>query len=313
MSSKKAYLSAILYSLIIGLSFLFVKVAIPYGSPILILAHRFTVAFVFFTIYIKITNKRISIEAMELVKFIPMALFYPTAFFSFQTFGLTYVSSAESGIIFATVPIFTLVLARLFIKEITSFIQKLSMGISVGGVAFIFIMKGAQFEISNMFGILLLFISVISLSSYNVAARQKLKDRSFMEISYILTAFGFIIFNFIYFFSNIGNINFYEYLVPFKSISYTFSILYLGLFASGLSLIFSTYSLSVLSASKMSVFSNFATLISILAGIIILKEQLYYYHFIGAFFIIIGILGANIENLISNIRPISFRSSDKTN
>jgi len=43
----------------------------------------------------------------------------------------------------------------------------------------------------------------------------------------------------------------------------------------------------------MSVFSNFATLITILAGVIFLKEQFHLYHLVGAIIIIAGVIGTN--------------------
>lgn len=43
----------------------------------------------------------------------------------------------------------------------------------------------------------------------------------------------------------------------------------------------------------MSVFSNFATLITILAGVIFLKEEFHLYHLVGTNVIIIGVVGTN--------------------
>jgi multidrug transporter EmrE-like cation transporter len=43
----------------------------------------------------------------------------------------------------------------------------------------------------------------------------------------------------------------------------------------------------------MSVFSNLATLITVMAGIVFLQEAFHYYHAIGAGMIIAGIIGVN--------------------
>ena len=45
-NTTKAYISALLYSFIIGFSFLFVKLTLTITSPLDTLAHRFTVAFI---------------------------------------------------------------------------------------------------------------------------------------------------------------------------------------------------------------------------------------------------------------------------
>lgn len=53
------------------------------------------------------------------------------------------------------------------------------------------------------------------------------------------------------------------------------------------------YILSKIEASKMSVFANLGTVITIVAGAVILKENIYYYHVIGSVLIVAGVLGTN--------------------
>ena len=43
----------------------------------------------------------------------------------------------------------------------------------------------------------------------------------------------------------------------------------------------------------MSVFANLGTVISIIAGVLILNEDIFYYHIIGSVLIISGVLGTN--------------------
>lgn len=43
----------------------------------------------------------------------------------------------------------------------------------------------------------------------------------------------------------------------------------------------------------MSVFSNLATLITMIAGVIFLNEKLQYYHMLGAILILTGVIGVN--------------------
>jgi len=71
------------------------------------------------------------------------------------------------------------------------------------------------------------------------------------------------------------------------------AILYLGVFSSLGTSFLSNYALSKIEASKMSVFNNLATLITIFAGVMILHETLQYFHIIGAAIIIIGVIGTN--------------------
>lgn len=61
----------------------------------------------------------------------------------------------------------------------------------------------------------------------------------------------------------------------------------------GAAVAYSAYVLTHIKAAKMSVFANFGTLITVLAGIVFLKEKLFYYHFLGSLLIIAGVLGTN--------------------
>ncbi len=56
---KKAHLSALIYSLTVGLSFLITKLIMPYGSSTAILAHRFTIAFLAYGAYSVATKQSV--------------------------------------------------------------------------------------------------------------------------------------------------------------------------------------------------------------------------------------------------------------
>ncbi|GAA3344098.1 hypothetical protein GCM10017717_03820 [Deinococcus persicinus] len=69
MSKKrKAYIAAISYALIIGLSFLFVKVTLTVASPVDTLAHRFTVAFIGIVILLVFTKNKLTIKKTGSIK-----------------------------------------------------------------------------------------------------------------------------------------------------------------------------------------------------------------------------------------------------
>jgi drug/metabolite transporter (DMT)-like permease len=53
------------------------------------------------------------------------------------------------------------------------------------------------------------------------------------------------------------------------------------------------YVLSKMEASRVGVFVNLGTVVTIIAGIVFLKEEFYYYHVIGSILVIGGVLGAN--------------------
>lgn len=292
---NKTYLLAIIYAFIMGLSFLFVKIALSYSDPLNILAHRFTFAFLFIFI-LKICNLiKVDINKRDIIKILPLSLLYPAMFFTFQTFGLVYMSSSEAGIILATVPIFTLIFAILFLKEKTTAFQKFSVFLSVIGVIYIMYNKGISIKSTNFLGIVLITFSAISLASYNVLARVKTREFKTIELTYVMAFVGFVTFNTISIIDNINRDSINLYFSPLKNINFVIAMLYLGILSSVITSLLSNYVLSKLDASKMSVFANLGTVITIIAGVLILKEDLFYYHIIGIVMIILGIIGTNLK------------------
>ncbi|WP_166704933.1 DMT family transporter [Bacillus albus] len=291
--TTKAYLSAMLYSFIIGFSFMFVKLALTVTSPLDTLAHRFTVAFVAASIPIVFGFVKLNISFKNILALLPLAIFYPALFFAFQAFGLVYTSSSEAGIIQAAIPIFTMMLASYFLKEYTNTWQKISVLISVIGVIYIFIMNGIGTHETSFIGVILILLSALSSAFYNVLARKMTKKFKLMDLTYTMTVIGFISFNLIAIASHINKGTITVYFKPYTNGTFLISILYLGLLSSLLTALLLNYSLSYIEAAKISVFSNLSTLITIIAGVIFLHEQISYFHIIGTIMIILGIIGTN--------------------
>ena len=68
----------------------------------------------FIAVSVSTKKYRISIQWHDLIYIVPFSLLYPVLFFAFQVWGLMYTSSSEAGIIQATIPILTMLLAAWF-------------------------------------------------------------------------------------------------------------------------------------------------------------------------------------------------------
>lgn len=224
-----------------------------------------------------------------------MSLFYPLLFFIFQSFALQYISSSEAGILQALVPIFTLLLASVFLKEKTSLLQKFFLILSVAGVVFIFFSKGANFSTETAsLGFLLMLGSVLANAINNILSKAKGGRYRAMDMTAVVIFVGFITFNSLSLTSHYLEGNILAYFAPLGQVSYLLSILYLGVLASIVTGSLSIYAIVRLGASTVSVFGNLGTVLTILAGALILHEPIYSYHVIGAALIISGILGMNL-------------------
>ncbi len=295
---KKGYSAAIFHTIITGLSFLFGKIALESSNPLDILAYRYAVAFLGVIIFFIFKPVKLNYTKENIFKILPLTILYPLLFFSFQTFGLQYTSSSEAGIFLAMVPILTLIMADIFLKEKTTLLQKISILLSVIGVIYITLMKGSNLGFSNIKGIVFLIISTLAYSGYNVLARNLTKEFTSIELSYMMITISFISFNLLSIIRNLlyGTIS--NYFLPLQNLRFTIAIIYLGILSSLISSLLSNYALSKIKASEMSVFANLGTVISILAGVIFLKEKVFYYHIIGSILIIGGVLGTNFLDKI---------------
>lgn len=292
-TSKFIYTAALLYAFITGLSFLFGKIALVVANPLDLLAYRFSASFIAILLLLSFKMIKVNYNSSRIKKILPLAIFYPLMFFAFQTFGLEASSSSEAGILNATIPVFTLILATFFLKEKTTGLQKISIIASVIGVIYITLMKGYSFDASNLKGIILLLISALSFSGYSIIARKLTKDFSSIELSIIMMIIGFISFTAMALITNIINGTLSTFLLPLGSPQFVVSVLYLGVLSTLVTSLLTNFILSKIEASKMSVFTNLSTVISIIAGVLFLREEISYYHIIGSILIVGGVIGTN--------------------
>ncbi|ASJ55235.1 EamA family transporter [Brevibacillus formosus] len=292
---QKAILAALLNAGITGLSFLFLKMALAVTNPVDTLAHRFTVAFIAASIPIVFGWIKLSIKPKDMLTIIPLAMLYPVLFFTLQAFGLVYTTSSEAGIIQATVPIFTMIMAAFFLGESSTWLQKLSTLLSVGGVVYIFAMKGLGVSAGSgsSIGTILILLSAFSLAGYSVLARKMTKSFHYIDMTYMVALLGFLFFNGWSVIRHSAEGTLSTYFAPFASSAFIISIVFLGILSSLMTSFMTNFALSKMEASKLSVFNNLSTLVTIVAGVIFLQEQLAYYHLIGAVMIIIGVIGTN--------------------
>ncbi|WP_405131370.1 DMT family transporter [Paenibacillus sp. FSL H8-0317] len=300
------YIAAVLYAAIIGLSFLFVKMTVTVAHPIDVLAHRFALSLIVVSIPVIFGWIKIRLSLRDLWRIIPLGLLSPVLFFAFQAFGLVSSNSSEAGIIQAMAPVFTLVLASVFLKERTSTMQKLFLLLSVAGVVFIFIMQGSGMSIGNLKGIALLLLSTVCFAGYGVLARPLTQRYKPLELTWVTLMVGCIVFNAASLIRHASSGSMMDYIKPLGDTSYLGALAYLAILSTMISTLLASYALTHLEASQMSVFSNLSTLISIVGGAWILHEPVGYYHYIGALLIIAGVLGTNMsgrkQRLVNRIK-----------
>lgn len=290
---NKAYMAAIGLALIVGFSFMVTKLTIGSASPIETLAHRFTVSFITLIFLILTGILKLQFTWEEVKVLLPLSIFYPILFFSFQIYGLQYIASSEAGIIQATAPIMTMILAGLILKEKSSRKQKFFMMLSLFGVFYISFMKGLNFNTVSLYGLILILFSATASATSNVLSRKFSRRYGFLKITALAILVGFIVFNLLNFILHLTKGNLLNYFDPLKNSSYLLAVIFLGTLSTLGTSLLSNFALSKLEASRMSIFTHLGTVISIIAGVLILHEPLYSYHILGTILILLGVIGTN--------------------
>lgn len=288
-----AYLAALSMSIIIGFSFFTNKISLNTASPYAILAHRFSFAFLGLLVLKGLGFMKFKISKKEFLTILPLSLFYPLLFFSLQLLGLQRVFSSEAGIIQATTPLMTMILATVILKEKTARKQKIFMLISLTGVVYISLMKGAELSLTSLTGYVLLLLSSLSSAMNLVLIRKLVRNHSFIKLTTVAITTGFIIFNLVNLILHMNKGTVHTYFSPLRTPSFLLGVLFLGVLSTLGTSLLSNFALSRLEASSMSIFNHLGTVISIFAGVILLQEHLSYYQIIGAILIIIGVIGTN--------------------
>ncbi|MGI6077421.1 MAG: DMT family transporter [Fastidiosipilaceae bacterium] len=292
----KAYLAIITQSLIIGLSFLFVKIALNSADTMTLLAHRFTVATVGILIFHLVRPGTIQLKMSDVWKILPFCLLYPVFFFLFQTLGLNLITSSAAGIVSALSPVVTVTLAGLILKEKTSPTQKVCLLLSVLGMIFINVMGGFGDGRQSLLGFLFCLMSVLSFAFYNVLIKRIVKNYSTTTIVFVMTIAACIIFNGVALIQHgiEGTLN--QYFAPFGDLNFIGAILYLAIPSSLMTSWLATYALTYLPSSTVGLFNNVPPVVTILVGIIFLTEPFHWYHVVGIIMILIGTVGFNLLN-----------------
>lgn len=297
---KRSYLPEIAASLmatIFGMSFMFTKLALANHSPIELIAHRFLLAFAVMSILVFLKIIKIDLKGKNMKNLFFLSFAQPVLYFIFESYGIKYSASSQAGIMVALIPVVVAILGVLFLGEKNTKQEIFFILLSVAGVMYIAYGKQMD-ENSSMLGIILLLCAVISSSAYSIISRKISKEFTSAERTYAMMLYGALAFNLINIVSHVINNNINEYFSPWADPSFFFALIYLGILSSIVAFFLSNYSLTHLEASKASVFSNLATVVSIIMGVVFLKESFSIHQIWGSLMILVGVFGTQYTNVM---------------
>lgn len=282
---------ALLANVIFGFSFIFSKTALAVSHPLVILAVRFTVAFLFINILLILGVFKLNLKVFKNPALWALGIAQPLLYFIFELYGLSLVSSALSGVIIALVPVAVMVMSAFVLKEKPTLLQWLFTLISIIGVSLISIISNNG-EKNYTIGILLLVGAVICAAVFNILSRRQSATCSPFERTYVMFLVGAVGFNIIALF--VLKQNYFP--LVFESISngkFIISIVYLAIVSSVLAFLLYNFATSNITAIEASSFSNIIPVVTVIAGVVILKEKMTLWGYLLCAVIILGVWGVN--------------------
>lgn len=292
MPVKLPYLASLAVSIIFGFSFIFTKEALQVLTPFQLLGFRFAGAALLLTMLKFGGLIKIDFAGKPVKKLFILAAFQPFLYFICENFGVKLTSASQAGMMIAVVPVVSAVLGAAFLKEYPTKAQWFFIFLSVSGVFLIIFYQGSLGGENKLIGTLILLGAAFAAGVYNILSRKNSLEFKPLEITYIMMWVGAVVFNVLGIIQAFAtNVSFNSYITVLLDVRAYSAILYLGILSSVLAFLLLNFSLAHIQASQAAVFTNLTTLISILAGVLILKEDFFWYQGLGAILIILGVWG----------------------
>ena len=294
-------LAAITAAVIFGMSFMFSKLALEKATPTVLLAVRFTVAVAAMTLVIlvnalvgKLRGRPLfafSLRGKPVYQLLLLGIVQPVAYFIFENYGILYTSSAVAGTIIAAVPVCCILMDVLVLHEKVTLKQVLCAVCAIGGVALI--SAGGAVMVSAL-GMLFLLLTMLSDTLYYGISHSAAKLFTPFEMTYVMFVVGMVVFIPVALL-HAGGLTSPMILEPLQDGQFWLAVLYLGLLSSVMAYGLLNFANSHLSVSETSLFSNVTTVVSVLAGVVLLKEPFSVWQMLGVAIILVCVFVANVS------------------
>lgn len=293
-SSTVGILCAIGCETLYGLSYIFTKQATACASELALLGWRFFLAVLVMSFCVLLGFIKVNLKGKPLKPLLLVALCSPCIYFIAETIGISHTTASESGVFLACIPIASLIASTLILKEKPSKMQLIGILITLAGVLITVFAVSASSSLSIL-GYAFLLVAVISYALYSVFV-DKAAAYTGAEITYVMLLSGAALFILL----AVAEAGFHGTLselvwLPFQEPSFLIAILYQGIGCSVLAFFLSNLAISKIGVNRTSSFIGIATVVSILAGALLLRESFTGFQIAGAVIIIAGVYTANIK------------------
>ncbi|MGT2958970.1 hypothetical protein A9Q68_09020 [Streptococcus bovimastitidis] len=285
-------LSAFSCEVLFGLSYLFTKEAASQASAMALLGWRFALALAVMLVMWAFGLISLNLKKKGLGQAILLGLFSPVLYFVGETFGIKSTTASESGVFLATIPVVTLLMAILVLKDKPTKGQMMGISLTVLGVLISVFAVGVQASFS-FFGYAMLLLAVLSYAFYCVLV-EKSQAFSGVELTFVMILVGFCVFSTLAIIEGLTAGKLAElWALPLQQSSFGMAVLYQGIACSVLAFFLSNYAISQLGVNRTASFIGVSTAVAILSGVLLLGESFTFIQILGVLLIMLGVYISN--------------------
>lgn len=286
--TRRAMLAAVGGNFIWGFSFLFTKLALRSAAPELVVAYRLLFAVLALNAVALIWKVPVSLRGKNPVPLLLLGLCEPILYYVFESYGILYSSATFSGVMIGLIPVVSLGMAALFLREKPGLWQVLFSLVSIGGVVWLSLGPDNG-GVTSLLGAALMLGAVLSGAGFGLLNRSTSEAFSPFSRTYWMFTEGFVFFAVLSVLRNLDQPA--ALLAPLGDGVFWAATLYLGLCSSVLAYFLINYAATYLPVARASSFVNLTTLISIFAGVVLLREPMGGHMPLAAAMILLGIWG----------------------
>lgn len=295
-----AVITACIAFVIFGFSFMFSSIALSITSTMVLLCFRFTVAVITLTVVVAVNSLvgrirgkawfSFSLKGKPMGGLLLLGIVQPVLYLVFENSSIRYTSSAVTGTVLAVVPVIC-ILADVFIsRESVSKLQVVCAVACVAGVALV--ETGGETRISFL-GFFCLLMTLVCDVGYYILSRRASRQFSPLEVTYVMFLMGMIVFVPAALIQGRGQMA--ELFLPaIQSAPFWGSVVFLGAVSSVGAYGLLNYANATLTNSEASLIGNIATVMSVLAGVLLLRDPFSPLQAIGVVVILIFVTLANL-------------------
>ena len=274
-------------------AFPFIKIGLEELSPVNLTIMRLLIVCIVFLIILTIKPKKFSkLQKRDILPIFLLGFLGVIVYHLGLNYGEQYISPGAASLIIATIPIFVIILAAVFLEEKITLKIVAGVVFSLIGVAIISIAgkPGISIEGEYLSGALAVLIAALMGAGYTIAGKRMLQRYSALS----LTAYAML-------FGSLGLIPFvrgslFDEVVE-MSINGWLVVIFLAVFSTVIGYVLWYVLLEIKKAYELSVYLYFIPVLSTIISYILFRESITWLFVFGGALVILGLIIVNKQNV----------------